>query len=773
MTESSSHLVQDPVCQMWVPTEDPPGGHIHFEDKDYYFCSRKCHSRFSADPKSFLLPKTVPQSENLAKDNRYYVCPMDPEVRQIGPGSCPKCGMALEPETMLVDEGEPEELKDLRRRLMVATPLTVIVFLSAMGSMLFGTDFIPGDIRPWLELALSFPVVFWSGWPLLVKGVRSFKSFNLNMFTLIALGVLASFGLSLVALFAPELLPQAMSDGHGPPLYFESAAVITTLVLLGQVLELRARFQTGQSIRALLELAPKTALRLMANGQDEEISISEIRIGDRLRVRPGEKIPADGKVIDGESQVNESMLTGESVPQIKNIGATVAAGTVNGQGVLIIEANRVGENTLLSQIVQLVRQAQRTQAPIQRMADRVSAWFVPAVILSAILTFCVWYWIVPDASLSTAAINAIAVLVIACPCALGLATPMSIMVGTGRGAQEGVLFKDATALERLAEVSAVIIDKTGTLTKGAASLKSFHSVDSKVAELALLQRVASLERNSEHPFAHAIVAAAKERNIEMLEVTGFKSIPGQGVIGNVMDRKILVGNAQLLRQEKINPGPLESLATSLMNEGQMVALIASEGRAVGLVSVHDPIKEEAESALEELRQRGLRIVMLTGDHRSSAQAVARKLGINEFHAEVQPAEKLNVIRRLQAEGIKVVMAGDGINDAPALAQADVGVAMGNGTDVALETAGVALIKGDLNTLVRAVDLSRATLKNIRQNLIFAFIYNILGVPLAAGLLYPVFGILLSPMIASAAMSLSSVSVIANALRLRKLSLRGA
>jgi P-type Cu+ transporter len=743
---------------MQVDESNPKGGSFAFQGKDYFFCSPGCRDKFAAAPMIYLAPK--PKAETAkTPDTRIFTCPMHPEIRQQGPGSCPVCGMALEPETVELDEAEPAELTDFRRRLKVALPLAIPVAVSGMAHVEY-----PG--RGWAEAALCAPVVFWCGWPILHKAWLSVVNRRPNMFTLISIGVLAAFLLSVLTLIFPTIVPAEMT-AHTLPLYFEAAAVIMTLVLLGQVLELKARFKTGSAIRALLELSPKSAIRVRADGHDEEIHLSQIHTGDTLRIRPGEKIPVDGSVLQGESAVNEGMLTGEPMPQSKRPGAGVAAGTVNGTGAFTMKAERVGGQTLLAQIIRMVQEAQRSQAPLQRMADRVSAWFVPGVIFAAAVTAAVWLAFGPEPQWSYAVVNALAVIVIACPCALGLATPMSIMVSTGRGAHQGVLFKNATAIEKLAAVNTLLIDKTGTLTSGSPELRAIKSMDPRLSELALLQRVMSLERNSEHPFAQAILAAAKAKSLEPLDVEQFKSHSGEGVTGLVAGRKMVIGGVALLKREGIQPGPLEALAASLAREGQMVALIGVDGKASGIIAVNDPVKENAGDSLAKLRELGLRIVMVTGDHAAAAEAVAERLGLTEIHAGVLPGQKLEIVKKIQSEGARVAMAGDGINDAPALAQADVGIAMGNGTDVALESAGVALIKGDLGGLARAITLARATVRNIRQNLLFAFIYNIFGVLIAAGVLYPVLGLLLSPVVASLAMSLSSVSVIFNSLRLAR------
>lgn len=757
-------LAIDPVCGMKVDPQNPKGGSFVFRDQEYFFCAPRCRERFAAHPESFL---NKASSANEGLKDAFFTCPMHPEVRQLGPGSCPLCGMALEPEDASLASLTSPELIDLLKRLRIAVPLTLPVFFSGMSHWVPRLHlYAAGQWRGWLELALTLPIVFWCGWPLLVKAFLSVKNRNLNMFTLIAVGVLASFFSSVIALIFPTWLPSQLF-AHGSPLYFETAAVITTLVLLGQYLELEARQNTGQALRSLLELAPPRALRIQAHGVDEEIDLAQVQVGDQLRLRPGDRIPVDGVVLQGESSVNEAMVTGESVPQTKRPGAIVIGGTLNGQGSFVMRAERVGSQTLLAQIVHLVREAQRSQAPVQRLADQIARWFVPAVLALAAITAGAWLMWGPEPQWTYALANALAVIVIACPCALGLATPMSIVVGTGRGAQVGVLFRNATALERLAQINTLLIDKTGTLTAGSPELKNIKSLDPRLSELALLQRVASLERHSEHPFGQAVLNAARAKSLELLEVENFKSIPGQGIVGVVAGRKMIIGSAAYLKSEGLSPGPLEALSTQLIRDGHMVALIGTEGRVQGLLSVSDPIKPGAADALTAIKQRGLKIVMVTGDHVGTAKLVGEKLGLADVRAEVLPAQKLEIVKELQAQGGKVAMAGDGVNDAPALARADVGLAMGNGTDIAIESAGVALVKGDLYGIVRALDLARAVTKNIRQNLAFAFLYNAVGLIVATGALYPWTGWLLSPIVASLAMSLSSVSVIVNSLRLTK------
>ncbi|MGH7266907.1 MAG: copper-transporting P-type ATPase, partial [Candidatus Rokuibacteriota bacterium] len=702
-----------------------------------------------------------------------WVCPMHPEIVRAEPGTCPICGMALEPRTVTLEEAESPELRDMTRRLWVSAALSAPLLALAMSEMLPGDPVrraVPPGLLGWVQLLLATPVVLWGGWPFFQRGFTSIVNRHLNMFTLIALGTGVAWAYSVVAVLAPGLFPDSFR-GHGGAigLYFEAAAVITTLVLLGQVLELRARSRTSSAIRELLQLAPPVARRIGEDGAERDVPLEAVRPGDRLRVRPGERVPVDGVVLEGTSAVDESMVTGEAMPVAKSPDSWVTGGTVNGTGGFVMRAERVGADTLLARIVRLVGEAQRTRAPIQRLADVVSSWFVPAVIAVAALTFAGWAAVGPEPRLAYALVNAVAVLIIACPCALGLATPMSIMVATGRGAKAGVLVRDAAALERLAQVDTLVVDKTGTLTEGRPRLVSVIPAPPH-DEATLLRLAASLERASEHPLAAAIVAGAAAREVTPPEARDFRSVTGKGVAGTVEGRAVALGNAALLAEQGVEPGPLGARAETLRRDGQTVVFVVVDGRVAGLLGVADPVKPSAPEALRRLRDEGIRFVMLTGDSRGTAEAVARQLGIEHVEAEVLPERKAEVIRGLQARGRVVAMAGDGVNDAPALAQADVGVAMGTGTDIAMESAGVTLVKGDLLGIVRAHRLSRATMRNIRQNLFFAFVYNALGVPIAAGVLYPFVGLLLSPMIASAAMSGSSVSVIANALRLRNVTL---
>jgi Cu+-exporting ATPase len=757
MADSSGAQI-DPVCGMTVQPAEAAGRWVH-QGKTYYFCNPSCLERFKADPARYLTaasqPVAPPQHAGNAGAGVEYTCPMHPEVRQIGPGFCPKCGMALEPVNVTLAEEEGGELRDMTRRLIVSALLTVPIALSMFRA-----------IPPLALLALATPVVLWGGWPFFVRGWHSVTAASLNMFTLIALGTGAAYGYSLVAAIAPQLFPASFRDHHGQiGLYFEPAAVIVTLVLLGQVLELRARQRTGSAIRGLLRLAPKTARRVGADGVETDVPLEHVNVDDRLRVRPGEHVPVDGVVLEGDTSVDESMVTGEPLPVRKGSGDSVTGGTVNGTGTFVMRALRVGSETLLARIVRLVGEAQRSRAPIQRLADIVSAWFVPAVVVVAAASFAAWALFGPEPRPTYALVNAIAVLIIACPCALGLATPMSIMVGTGRGATAGVLVRDAAALEAFEKVDTIVVDKTGTLTEGKPRVVTIDPSDGFSPEV-LLRLAAGVEQGSEHPLAAAIVAAARERGVRAASPAAFQSHTGRGVTAVVENRDVTLGNAALLRERGIESSELERRASPLKGDAQTVVLVAVDRAPAGLIGIADPIKETTPSAIQALRDEGVRLLMVTGDSRATAEAVARRLGIEAVEAEVLPDRKADIVRELQRAGRRVAMAGDGVNDAPALAQADVGIAMGTGTDIAMESAGVTLVKGDLRGIVRARRLSRATMRNIRQNLFFAFVYNLAGVPVAAGVLYPWFGLLLSPMIAAAAMTFSSVSVIANALRLR-------
>jgi Cu+-exporting ATPase len=806
--EGAAEGVKDPVCGMTVDPAQAAGRHEH-AGKTYFFCSRHCLEKFRAEPETFLAAGDQPvaarsrtggefvcpmdpevlQNEpgpcpkcGMALEPRTvaalptrteYTCPMHPEVVQPAPGSCPKCGMALEPRTISVEEEENPELLDMTRRFWISLAMTLPVLVLAMSDMIPGQpvqQVLSQRALNWIQLLLSTPVVLWGGWPFFQRGWASIVNRSLNMFTLIALGTGTAYFYSVVATLLPGIFPASFRlHGGEPAVYFEAAAAITTLVLLGQVLELRARSRTTSAIKVLLNLAPKIARRLLADGSEEDVPLDQVHVGDRLRVRPGEKVPVDGEVLEGTSSIDESMVTGEPVPVEKSNGSRVTGGTVNGTGSFVMRAQRVGSDTLLAQIVQMVSEAQRSRAPIQRLADVVASYFVPAVVFVAVAAFTVWALVGPEPRLAYALVNAVAVLIIACPCALGLATPMSIMVGTGRGATAGVLIKNAEALEVLEKVDTVVADKTGTLTEGKPQLTSVMAVDER-DENELLRLAASLERGSEHPLAGAIVGGAEEKGLTLTEAGDFRALTGSGVVGTVDARRVALGNKALFDELNIDLGGLVGKAESLRQEGQTIVFVAVDDQPAGLLGVADPIKESTREAIDMLHREGVRIVMLTGDNRTTADAVARQLGIDEVVAEVLPEQKNQVVKRLQSDGRRVAMAGDGINDAPALAQAEVGIAMGTGTDVAMESAGITLVKGDLRGIAKARRLSRATMRNIRQNLFFAFIYNSLGVPIAAGVLYPVFGLLLSPILASAAMTFSSVSVISNALRLRKVAL---
>jgi len=756
-------MARDPVCGMFV---DPATAELSASHggETFWFCSAGCEAKFVADPERYT--SAQPAKAEAAPVGAIYTCPMHPQVRQVGPGACPLCGMALEPETPTLDAAPNAELGDMTRRFWFGLVLTAPVFVLDMGAHLFG--FMPpwGDrANAFIQLALASPVVLWAGWPFFQRGWASILARSLNMFTLIALGTGAAYLYSLVATLAPDLLPASFKGHHGQaPVYFEDAAVITVLVLLGQVLELRARERTGGAIRALLDLAPRTARRIGVDGQDVEVGIDAILVGDRLRVRPGEKIPVDGVVLEGRGHVDEAMVTGESMPVLKEPGSLLVGGAINKSGGFVMQAQRVGRDTLLSRIVAMVAQAQRSRAPIQRLADRVSAWFVPIVLGAAVLAFAAWALVGPEPRLANALVAAVGVLIIACPCALGLATPMSIMVGVGRGAQAGILLKDAQALERLERIDVLVVDKTGTLTEGRPVLSAIEAVGLEEGEL--LRLAASLERGSEHPLGRAILEAAEARKLSLAEVAGFDSPVGRGVTGVVESRRVAIGAEPYMTDLAIKVGDLASRADALRGEGATVVFVALDGVAVGLLAIKDPIRPSSRAAIKGLKDQGVRVLMMTGDNKVTAMAVARALGIDEVEAGVLPDRKANVVERLKAEGASVAMAGDGVNDAPALAAADVGIAMGGGADVAMEAAGVTLLHGDLMGVVRARSLSRAVMRNIRQNLAFAFAYNAAGVPIAAGVLYPAFGLTLTPQLAALAMALSSVSVIGNALRLR-------
>ena len=761
--------VIDPVCGMSVDPQKT-AHHASHAGSDYHFCSAGCREKFVADPQRYLNKAAAPIAQD--QPGTIWTCPMHPEVRQDHPGACPICGMALEPAMVTADEGPSAELIDMARRFWIGLALSLPVLVLEMGGHLFPAlhHLIPMKASIWIQFALATPVVLWAGWPFFQRGWASLKTRNLNMFTLIAMGTGVAWLYSVVAAVAPGIFPDAFRAAEGTvAVYFEAAAVITVLVLLGQVLELRARERTSGAIKALLNLAPKTARRIAVDGSEAEVPLEDVAVGDRLRVRPGEKVPVDGVVEDGRSALDESMVTGESMPVTKSVDDTVIGGTMNQSGALIIRADKVGRDTMLSRIVQMVAEAQRSRAPIQRMADQVSGWFVPLVIGIAILAFALWGIWGPEPRFAHGLIAAVSVLIIACPCALGLATPMSIMVGVGRGAGLGVLIKNAEALEHMEKVDTLVVDKTGTLTEGKPAVTRIIAA-AGFEEAELLRLAAGVERASEHPLALAIVDAAISRSIEIPPVSGFDSPTGKGAVGVVENKRITLGNARFLTESGIDTAPLAAEADALREDGATAIFMGLGQQVVGVFAIADPIKPTTPEALAALRADGIRVVMLTGDNRTTAAAVARRLGIDAVEADVLPDQKADVVARLKQEGRVVAMAGDGVNDAPALAAADVGIAMGHGTDVAMESAGMTLLKGDLVGIVRARQLSEATMSNIRQNLFFAFIYNAAGVPVAAGLLYPFFGILLSPMIAAAAMALSSFSVVANSLRLNRVKL---
>ena len=755
--------VIDPVCGMSV---DPATSKHRFDHQGhtFHFCSAGCRTKFSADPVKYL-EKREPPPEMPA--GTIYTCPMHPEIRQEGPGTCPICGMALEPDVISLDDAPNPELADMTKRFWIGAVLAApVVVLEMGGHLVGGHGLVDPVLSNWIQFVLATPAVLWAGWPFFVRGWQSVRTRNLNMFTLIAMGTSVAYGYSVIATLAPQAFPPAFR-GHGGavPVYFEAASVITILVLLGQLLELRAREATSGAIKALLQLAPKTARRLDADGNDHEVEIAALAVGDRLRVRPGEKVPVDGVLLEGRSSLDESLVTGESMPVTKDEGARVIAGTLNQTGSFVMRADKVGRETLLSQIVQMVAEAQRSRAPIQRLADQVAGWFVPTVIAAAIAAFVAWYAFGPEPRFAFGLVAAVSVLIIACPCALGLATPMSIMVGVGRGAQAGVLIKSAEALERMEKVDTLVVDKTGTLTEGKPKVTSIVTADG-IDETGALRLAASVERASEHPLAEAIVRHAAERNVKLAEVKNFDAPTGKGARGDIDGKAVVLGNATYLASLGIITDTLGVESKRLRSEGATVITMAVDGKPVALFAIADPVKASTPDALKALAADGIKVIMLTGDNRTTATAVARKIGITEVEAEVLPEQKSAVVARLRASGKVVAMAGDGVNDAPALAAADVGIAMGTGTDVAMESAGITLLQGDLGGIARARKLSAAVMRNIRQNLFFAFIYNAAGIPIAAGILYPVFGILLSPIIAAAAMSLSSVSVVGNALRLR-------
>jgi Cu+-exporting ATPase len=751
----------DPVCGMTVDLSKT-AHHAGYQGEEFHFCSARCREKFVAEPSKYVVKGLFSRDEEAVAAGAIYTCPMHPEIRQPGPGTCPICGMALEPEMPSLEDDDNPELRDFSRRFWWTLPLTLIVLAMAMFGHRLGV--LPGEMRTWLELALSAPVVLWAGWPFFERCVQSIRNRSPNMWTLIGIGVAAAFGYSVVATLVPDMFPASFREHERVGVYFEAAAVIVSLTLLGQLLELRARSKTSAAIKALLGLAPKTARRLNSDGSEEDIPLEHVHVGDRLRVRPGEKIPVDGVVVEGRSSVDESMLTGEPIPVEKVPGGHVIGATLNGTGSLIMLADNVGSGTVLSQIVQLVAQAQRSRAPMQRMADRVAYWFVLAVFAIAVLTFFGWGFLGPEPSWTYAVLNAVSVLIIACPCALGLATPMSIMVATGRAAQAGVLFRDAQAIEQLRTIDTLIVDKTGTLTEGRPVFRDMLSTQGFDADR-LLQLAASLEQGSEHPLAEAILAEAGRRTLGLLSSEDFESITGQGVRGRIAGQEVALGNQALMRSVGADPAPLQANAERVRTEGATVMYLAVDGHLAGAIAVADPIKPTTRAALDALRADGLRLVMASGDAQATAEAVGRALGIDDVRGGVRPQDKADLVQQLRAQGRRVAMAGDGINDAPALAAADVGIAMGTGTDVAMSSAQITLVKGDLRRIVEARAISESTVANMKQNLAFAFVYNAIGVPIAAGVLYPFLGWLLSPMLAALAMSLSSVSVVANALRL--------
>jgi len=772
-TTNTTASVKDPVCGMDIDPATATGRTEH-KGQMYHFCSPKCKEKFDLAPEKYAIAMQSQSMAVSAPDKTIYTCPMHPEVQQNHPGSCPKCGMALEPKMLTAGTADEEsgELRDMTNRFWIGAVLTLPVFVLAMSHVIPALalqSWADSSASRWIQFALTAPVVCWAGWRFFQRGWRSILTNNLNMFTLIAIGVGAAFAFSAMAMLMPGIFPHTMQhDGH-VAIYFEAAAVIVVLVLLGQVLELRARSRTGSAIKALLNLAPPTA-RQVTQGADHDVPLDQVKVGDRLRVVPGDKVPVDGVVVEGHSSVEEFMITGEPLPVEKSAGDKVTGGTVNGTGSFVMRAERVGSDTLLGQIVNMVAEAQRSRAPIQGLADKVAGIFVPVVLAVSALTFAVWMWLGPEPRLAHAIVNAVAVLIIACPCALGLATPMSIMVGVGRGAQEGVLIKNAEALERLEKVNMLVVDKTGTLTEGKPELADILPTGGFAAKEFLLL-AASLEQSSEHPLAAAIVRGAKKQGLALEAVKDFRSVTAGGVIGSIAGRTVVIGKPGFLRNEKIaDLEPLEASAVKLQEEGKTAIFVAIDGKAAGILAVADPIKSTTPDALRELHELGLQLIMLTGDNRRTAVTVAKQLGIDAVKSEMEPAGKVAHIKKLRDDGKHVAMAGDGINDAPALSEAEIGIAMGTGTDVAMQSAGITLVKGDLRGIAKAIRLSRATMRNIRQNLFFAFVYNALGIPVAAGVLYPFFGLLLSPIIAGAAMSLSSVSVIGNALRLRKVTL---